>query len=222
MTCAITVPAFSVPAFGDGLPPWAICAGGENAARAGARYLSLEPANGATVPAGTPVTFSGGSNYALTFSVASSEALVASPDIDSGMGSQSGAFYKFTSTKATAAPRTIYWTASFTFTPEDCTGPSTFTTPARTLTVLASPAEQETAAKNKSEEEAATKKKQEEEAPAGTAGVSKPKLKALTRAQRLTAALEACHKKGRRRRVMVCERQARKRFGQVKKTTNKK
>jgi len=143
--------------------------------------LHLEPANGATVPAGTPVVFSAEPllKNAPTFSVASSPALLSSPDIDSGTGSQSGAFYKFTSTKATATPRTIYWAASFTFTPEGCEGPSTFTTPSRTLMVVPSEAElaaakrqqEEAAAKKRSEEEAATKKKREEEAAAPTGSV---------------------------------------------------
>ncbi len=128
--------------------------------------MPLEPANGATVPAGTPVTFSGESNQALTFSVASSQALLSSPDIDSGMGSQSGAFNEFTSTKATATPRTIYWAASFTFIPEDCETPSTFTTPVRTLVVT--PSEAELAAAKRQQEEAAAKKRQEEEAAAVT------------------------------------------------------
>jgi hypothetical protein len=177
---ASTMAVLASPA--HALPPWIICAGGENAARAVARSLSLEPANGATVPAGPPVTFSGESGLGspLTFSVASSEALLSSPDIDSGTGSQSGAFYKFTSIRATAAPRTIYWTASFTFTPEDCESPATFTTPVRTLIVSPSEAElpaakrqQEeataaAAAKKRQEEEATATKKQEEAAAAGS------------------------------------------------------
>jgi hypothetical protein len=138
--------------------------------------MPLEPANGATVPAGTPVTFSGESRSALTFSVASSQALLSSPDIDSGMGVQSGAFSRFTSSKATATPRTIYWTASFTLTSSECTSPSTFTSPVQTLIVAPSEAElaaakkrqEEEAAKKKQEEEAAAKKKEEEAAAAGT------------------------------------------------------
>ena len=155
------------------LAPWFICFGGVNADEHVANAMTLGPANGATVPAGTPVTFSGESNpYALTFDVASSPALLSSPDIDSGMGSQSGSFYRFTSTKATATPRTIYWTASFTLTPEDCERPYTFTTPVHTLVVTPSEAElaavkrqaEEAAAKKKSEEETAAKKKEEETA----------------------------------------------------------
>jgi hypothetical protein len=130
--------------------------------------MVLLPANGSTVPAGTPVTFSGESTNALTFDIASSEALLASalpsPDIDSGLGSQSGAHYEFTSTKATAAPRTIYWRASFTFTPEDCETPATFFTPVQTLIVTQSEAER-AAAKRQQEAEAAER---EREATAGT------------------------------------------------------
>jgi hypothetical protein len=158
---AMAVAAVPAQALEYGEAPWLVCADSKEAAEVGARYMPLEPANGATVPAGTPVTFSGESTHALTFSVASSEALLSSPDIDTGVGSQSGAFYRFTSTKATAAPRTIYWTASFTFTPEDCEGPSTFTTPVRTLVVA--PSEAELAAAKRQQEEAAVKRKQEEE-----------------------------------------------------------
>lgn len=148
-------------------PPWAICGSARQVAQSATQAMRLEPANSATAPAGTPVTFSGESNQALTFSVASSQALLSSPDIDSGMGLQSGAFYKWTSAKATATPRTIYWTASLTFTPEDCESPTTFTTPVHTLVVTPSEAEltakrqQEEAAKKKLAEEAAAKKQEE-------------------------------------------------------------
>ncbi len=110
----------------------------------------MGPLNGATVPAGATVRFSGESNLPLTFSVASSPALLSSPDIDSGLGSlgTGTSLYTFPSTKAAATPRTIYWAASFTFTPDDCEGPSTFTTPVYTLTVLPPlPTEAEVAAK---------------------------------------------------------------------------
>jgi len=196
------------------MPLWAICADSTEAAELSTPHLTASPANGATVQASTPVTFSvkafsGESDYALTFSVASSPALLSTPDIDSGLGSlQPGtSLYTFTSTKATATPGTIYWAASFTFTPEDCEKPTTFTTPAHTLTVISPPP---TAA------ETAAKKKREEEAPAGTGSVSKPETKSLTRAGRLAVAVEACHKKGRRQR-MVCERRARRAYGPLHK-----
>jgi hypothetical protein len=155
--------------------PALICSSAIEADGAAASAMLLEPANGAAVPAGTPVTFSGKSSNALAFSVASSQALLPSPDVDSGMGVQSEAFYKFTSSKATATPRTIYWTASYTLTPPDCTSPSTFTSPVETLIVAPSEAElvaakkrqEEEAAKKKQEEEAAAKKKEEETAAAG-------------------------------------------------------
>jgi hypothetical protein len=174
--CAMTVLASPAYAFEYGASPWLVCLNNEQAAEVGARHMPLEPANGATVTAGTPVTFSGESNQALTFNVASSPALLSNPDIDSGTGSQSGSFYKFTSTKATATPRTIYWTASFTFTPKDCESPSTFTTPVYTLIVAPSEAElaaakklqEEEAAKKKLAEEATVKKSEEEAAAAGS------------------------------------------------------
>jgi hypothetical protein len=159
-----------------GFEPWVICANNKQAAEVDTRNMPLEPANGATVQAGTAVTFSGESSYALTFDLASSSALLASPDVDSGTGSQSGSFFRFTSTNATVVPRTIYWTASFTFTPGECEGPSTFTTPVRTLIVAPNEAElaatkkqvEEAAAKKTLEEEAAAKKKEEEVAAAGS------------------------------------------------------
>ncbi len=175
LTCAMAVLASPALALTEGFAPWAVCDNNKEGAEVVAREMGPEPANGATVTAGTPVTFSGESNRALTFNVASSPALLSSPDIDSGAGAQSGAFYRFTSTKATATPRTIYWTASFTFTPGDCESPSTFTTPMRTLIVAPSAAEveatqarqEEEAAKKRMEEEAAAKKKEEEAAAAG-------------------------------------------------------
>jgi hypothetical protein len=140
----------------------ATCAIATYAAEVGARSLPLEPTNGATVPAGTPVVFSAESllNNAPRFSVASSPGQLSSPDIDSGFGSKSGAFYELTSTNATATPRTIYWTVSFTFTPDGCESPSTFTTPVRTLVVA--PTEAELSATKRQQEEEATKKKLEE------------------------------------------------------------
>jgi hypothetical protein len=155
-----------------------ICESGTLAAEGATRSLHLEPTNGARVPAGTPVVFSVESllDHTPTFSVASSPALLSSPDIDSGTGVQSGAFYKFTSTKASAVPRILYWTVSFTFTVEDCEGPSIFTTPVQTLTVAPTEAElvagkqrqEEEAANKKSQEEATAKKKSEETAASGS------------------------------------------------------
>jgi len=146
LACAIAVAAIPAQALGDGAPPWLVCADTKEAAELSLPHLAISPASGATVPGGTPLTFSvksfsGESDHALTFSAASSPALLSTPDIDSGLGSlQPGmSLYTFTSTKATATPRTIYWAASFTFTPQDCEGPSTFTTPARTLTVVSPP-----------------------------------------------------------------------------------
>jgi hypothetical protein len=166
MSVCVTATLVASPALALEPSKALICSTGVQAAEAEVSSLPLEPANGATVPAGTPVIFSAGSvpHNAPTFSVASSPTLLSSPDIDSGTGSQSGASYKFTSTKATATPRTIYWAASFTFTVEDCESPSTFMTPVRTLIVA--PTEAELAASKKHQEEEATRKKSEEEAAA--------------------------------------------------------
>jgi hypothetical protein len=203
------------------MPPWLVCFNNTEAAELSVPHLAASPANGATVLVGTPVTFSGEYGHVLTFAVASSPTLLSSPDIGSGPGSlQPGtSSYMFTSTKATAMPRTVYWTASFTFTPGDCEGLATFTTPVRSLTVVSSPpTEAEAAAKKHQEEEAAAKKRGEEEVPAGTGSVSKPKVKSLKGGRafnrsRLAAALKACRKKGGRQRV-VCERQAQRTYGQ--------
>jgi hypothetical protein len=161
LACAIAVLASPAHTLASEPPPWLICAGSEIADEAAAHAMPLEPADGATVPAGTPITLSAETNTVLMFSVASSQALLSSPDIDSGTGSQSGVFYRFTSTKATATPRTIYWTASFTLTLHDCESPSTFTTPVHTLVVV--PSEAELGAAKKRQDEATAKKKLEEE-----------------------------------------------------------
>ncbi|HEY2283801.1 MAG TPA: hypothetical protein VGH60_09670 [Solirubrobacteraceae bacterium] len=48
-----------------------------------------------------------------------------------------------------------------------------------------------------------------------------PKTKSLTRAQKLTKALKACHKQPKGHKRKACERQARKRYGPAKKTKHK-
>jgi len=103
----------------------------------------LNPAEGETVQVGTPMTFSaeGGAESPLTFEVASSPTLISDPDVDSGPGvrEQLGVPYSFTSSKATSVPRTIYWAVTFTRVLRGCEGPPvTFTTPVRSLTVVAS------------------------------------------------------------------------------------
>lgn len=121
-------------------------------ANLGVLEASLSPANGATVSADSPVTFTGHSESMPTFAVASSAALLSSPDIDSGPGSaqpqpsSSGPpvvyAYMFSSMKATATPGTVYWQASFSSVGiAECAGltPTTYTTSVRTLTVLPLP-----------------------------------------------------------------------------------
>jgi hypothetical protein len=161
--------AASTQAHASEAPPWLVCADSKEATELSMPHLPLpQPTNGSTVSVGTPVTFSGESSYPLTFNIASSPSLLSAPDIDSGLGAlQSGTLYTFTSSKASAVARTVYWSASITFTPDDCEGPVTFTTPVRTLTVVApSSAEVEAAAKKKQEEEAAAQQKHAEEAAA--------------------------------------------------------
>jgi hypothetical protein len=108
----------------------------------------VSPADGATVQAGNPITFVGesGGGMPLSFEVASSPSVLASPDIDSGLGSlqpvpgTSSPQYAFTSTQAAATPRTIYWAVSISESLPPCPEPvHTYTTPARALTVLPAP-----------------------------------------------------------------------------------
>ena len=49
-----------------------------------------------------------------------------------------------------------------------------------------------------------------------------PKVKVLTRAQKLALALKACHKKQNHAKRKACERQARKKYGPVKKAKKAK
>ena len=49
-----------------------------------------------------------------------------------------------------------------------------------------------------------------------------PKVKALTRAQKLTKALKACHTLKNRRKRAQCEKNAHKKFGPLKKPKQKK
>jgi hypothetical protein len=206
--CAMTVHA--VPA--QALPPWFSCFAASNANRV-ALEASLSPANSATVQTGTPVTFSGSSTPPVTFAFASSTALLSSPDIDSGPGTlQAGtSTYTFTSTKTAATAGTVYWDASFSdATLAECAGesPTTFTTQVRTLTVLPAPSPPTTTV---------TPTTAPAMPPAATGSVSKPKVKSLKGGRalnrsRLAAALKACHKKGRKQRI-ICERQARQAYG---------
>jgi hypothetical protein len=168
--CVVIGHVLPAQAYTAEFQPWAICSAEERSNQiAEERAELLSPSEGAMEEAGTSVVFSARSGGAspMNFMVASSPALLSSPDIDSGPGSlllpENLAEYSFTSTKAAAVPRTIYWTASFTRVLADCEGPPvTFTLPARTLTVLPSPAEEAAAAKKR--EEAVAKEKAEEEA----------------------------------------------------------
>jgi hypothetical protein len=177
--CAMTVPAS--PAHGYVPNSYLVCF---NSSEADLLSLerSLSPAINAFVQAGTPVMFSGNSGAPVTFAVASSAALLSSPDLGSGPGTlePGTSSYTFTSTTATATPGVlVYWDVSFSnATITGCEGmtPKTYTTAVRTFTVVSpspSPTEAEAAAKKKQEEEAAAvNKKKEEEKPPATGGVS--------------------------------------------------
>ena len=132
----------SATAFTYGGSPWEACNLATGAAEAVAKHMEQTPAEAATVDLEVPVTFSSGAlgGAAPTFEIASSPTLISTPDIDHGTGSaQAPGTYSFTSTRATSVARTIYWVASYTFAPEDCEHPVTFTTPVRALTVVVPP-----------------------------------------------------------------------------------
>jgi hypothetical protein len=140
----MAVAALPASSLTEGLSPADECAGERGSNEVVEQHTALlGPQDGSTVPAGTTLSFSGesGFNSPLTFVVASSPALLSSPDIDSGPGSEQNGIYTFSSVKAAASPgRTIYWAASFTRTLKGCEGPPvTFTTPPRTLTILPLP-----------------------------------------------------------------------------------
>jgi hypothetical protein len=141
---AMTVAVQSASALAEGLSPADECDGERASNEVVEQHtMLLAPPDGSVVPAGTIVSFSGesGFNSPLTFVVASSPALLSTPDIDSGAGSEQGGIYTFSSARAAATPgRTIYWAATFTRTLKGCEGPPvTFTTTPRTLTVLPPP-----------------------------------------------------------------------------------
>jgi len=125
--------------------PWANCSGdiGANLTVIEARAL---PEAGASVIAGTQITFSTPSVAPVTFSVASSPALLASPNIDQGLAqprpSEGIHMQGFTSSKAASTPGTVYWQASFSAEEvPGCAGvlSGLITSPVRTLTVEPAP-----------------------------------------------------------------------------------
>jgi hypothetical protein len=130
-------------------PPYAICSSGAQTDE-DVLVNSLTPAENATVPVGTPLTFSGDSSAPLTFAIATSPALLSNPDIDHGAGETqpangSSSTDSFTSITATAKPGTIYWSVSFSdSTLPECAGltPETYTTPPRALTIAPTPESQ--------------------------------------------------------------------------------
>ncbi len=107
---------------------------------------TLRPETGAEVAQHSTVTFTGEGEAPLTFEVASSEAALAHPDIDSGTGTSGPGTettkWTFTSTKAASTAGTIYWQVSFTRKLTQCGGETrTYTTTglgatAHTLSVI--------------------------------------------------------------------------------------
>jgi hypothetical protein len=131
-------------AYTTGPSPWALCLASSVSVVQGLE-ATLGPADGASTQQDAPVAFSGSSIVPVSFAVASSPTLLSTPDIDSGPGVQQApssgkATYTFTSGKAAATAGTVYWGASFSNAGlPDCSGlePTTYTTKARSLTVLA-------------------------------------------------------------------------------------
>jgi hypothetical protein len=104
-----------------------------------AENTPLSPATGAEAQQGSAVTFSFEHELEATtmrFEAASSEALLSRPDIDSGTATAQPAKFTFTSTNATAQPRTVFWSFSFAHTLKACGGETvTYTTHVRRLEV---------------------------------------------------------------------------------------
>lgn len=120
--------------------PWAICQAEAVSAREAVEH-TMSPADGSTVEAGSQVTLSGESRAPLTFAIASSPGSVSSPDVDEGLGSApaGSSTYLFTSAKAAATARTIYWAVSFSEADLPAcagVGATTYTTAPRSLTVV--------------------------------------------------------------------------------------
>jgi hypothetical protein len=126
--------------------PWANCSG-DIAAHETVLEARALPEEGAKVVAGTPVTFSVPSPTPVTFAVASSPALLASPNIDQGLGQplppeNEEHMQVFTSLKAASIPGIVYWQVSFSAAEvEGCAGGESgrVTIPPRTLTVEPAP-----------------------------------------------------------------------------------
>jgi len=130
---------------------WANCSGNV-AAKTTVLEVRALPQEGSKVTAGDPVTFSAPAGVLnegpLTFAVASSPSLLASPNIDQGPGqpsqpSQPEHMLTFTSLKAAATAGTVYWDVSFEADElPECAGVAwgLISTPPRTLVVEPAPA----------------------------------------------------------------------------------
>lgn len=135
-----------------GTSPGAIC-GAEVGSEQAVLESSLAPMNEASVRQDSTASFSAHSGVPLTFSIASSPALLASPNLDSGLATaqppanptEHDVAYSFSSSKATVIAGVVYWDASFS----DGSIPacaalspaptSVTTTPVRALTVTPMP-----------------------------------------------------------------------------------
>jgi hypothetical protein len=147
---AATIVASSARAYTVGPPSESLICGSEASAQLAVVENFLSPANGLTVAVGSPITLSSVSSQPLSFAIASSAALLSTPNLDSGPGSPGpppanaagSELYSFTSTKASASAGTVYWQASFSTAemPHCAEYVRTETTAVRTLTVLPAPA----------------------------------------------------------------------------------
>jgi hypothetical protein len=131
--------ATSASAFTEGFSPQGICAAEQFGIHQREQETKLlEPIEGTVVPEGATVTFSAESAGVAppTFMVASSPALISTPDVDSAPGTaEGGNRYSFTSLRAANRAGTVYWAVSWAI--PGCEGlPVTYTTSSLPLTVV--------------------------------------------------------------------------------------
>jgi hypothetical protein len=141
VACIAAVPAPEARALAGGLTEGGLCVAERIGAEAAEQHTALPaPPEGAHIALGAPVTFIAETSpgESATFALASSPTLIASPDIASGAATRAPAAStaSFTSSAASASPRTVYWTATISDTLSDCGEPTlTYTTPVHTFVV---------------------------------------------------------------------------------------
>jgi len=159
--------------------PELICTLGKEAATKAIEY-GRQPANGAQVPFGTPVTFSAGISLPVTFTVAANPALM--PPLLAGQTVEPNSEHvvSFTSAAAAASSGPVYWLISFsTSSLPECAElpPETVTLATRSLTVLSAPGPTVTA----------TPELAPQPAPTPTSHCAVPRLRGMTLARARSA-----------------------------------